>query len=75
MNWYKLDNKKPIATERGCWDGLKSDKVLVATRGGKMHIAEMYEGFLDASDFCDFYDANDYEIKNVVYWTEIDSPF
>ena len=75
MNWYKLDKRKPLATERGCWDGLKSDKVLVATRGGKLHIAEMYEGFLDGRDFCDFYDANDYEIRNVVYWTKIDSPF
>jgi hypothetical protein len=35
----------------------------------------MYEGVLDGSEFCDFYDQKDFEIKNVEYWTEIDSPF
>ena len=35
----------------------------------------MYEGVLDGSEFCDFYDKNDFEVKNVEYWTEIDSPF
>ena len=75
MLWYKLEKKKPISTETVCWDGKKSDKILVATKSGKMHIAEMYEVFLDGSETCDFYDSNDFKIKNVVYWAEIDSPF
>lgn len=75
MIWYKLEVKKPIATEKGCWDGLKSGKVLVCTHSGKYDIAEMYEGTIDGSYFCDFYNEDDYEVHNVKYWTEIDSPF
>lgn len=75
MNWTKLENKKPTPYKSGCWDGLKSDKVLVCTYGGKYHIAEMYEGVLNGNAFCDFFDENDFEIHNVVFWTEIDAPF
>jgi len=75
MVWYKIENKKPIATESGDWDGLKSDKILVATRNRKIHIAEMYQGTLDGSEFCEFYDDRDFQIENVVFWTELDSPF
>ena len=55
MIWYKIEKKKPLATQSGCWDGLKSEKILVATRSGKIHIAEMYEGVLDGNKFCNFY--------------------
>jgi len=75
MIWYYLKSKKPLATESGCWDGLKSDKILVCTISGKYHIVEMYEGFMDGSDFCNFYDERDYEIDNIVCWTNIDAPF
>jgi hypothetical protein len=75
MLWYKLENKKPIATESGDWDGLKSDKVLVATRMQTMHIATMYVGTMDGSQFMDFYDDRDFEIKHVTMWAEIDNPF
>ena len=75
MIWNKLTEKIPLAYKTGMYDGKKSDKILVADEYGKYHIAEMYEGFLDGSDFCDFYDQNDFEIKNVEYWIEIESPF
>jgi len=75
MIWYKLKEKRPLATKRGEWDGLKSDEVLVQDKNGDYHIAVMYEGFLDGSEFCDFYDTRDYEIDNVVYWSKIDSPY
>jgi hypothetical protein len=75
MIWYKIENKKPLAYQIGGWEGKKSDKVLVCTRSGKYYVAEMYEGVLDGSEFCDFYDDRDFEIKNVAFWTEIDSPF
>ena len=75
MIWHKLENKKPIATEKGCWDGLRSDKVLAGTRSRSIHIATMYEGILDGNEFCDFYDDNDNQIENVILWVEIDMPF
>lgn len=75
MIWKKLEIEKPIASKQGGWDGLKSNKLLVCTRGGKFHVAEMYAGILDGNEFCDFYDINDYEINGVIYWVEIDEPF
>ena len=75
MIWNNIKDKKPLAYKTGCWDGKKSDKILVCTVGGKYHIAEMYEGILDGKEFCDFYDDRDWDISNVVFWAEIDSPF
>ncbi|QYS85428.1 hypothetical protein JJC03_09270 [Flavobacterium oreochromis] len=75
MIWNKLSEKRPFAYKTGIFDGKQSDKVLVCDEYGKYHIAEMYEGFLDGSSFCDFYDQNDNEIKNVEYWIEIENPF
>ena len=75
MIWNNIKDKKPLAYKTGMFDGKKSDKVLVADEFGKYHIAEMYEGFIDGSDFCDFYDDRDFEIKNVEYWCELESPF
>lgn len=75
MIWNKLTEKRPLAYKTGMYDGKKSDKFLVADQYGKYSIAEMYEGFMDGSEFCDFYDTNDFEIKNVEYWTNIESPF
>ena len=73
--WNKIKERKPLAYKTGLFDGKKSDKVLVTEQYGKYHIAEMYEGFLDGSEFCDFYDDRDFEIKDVEYWAEINSPF
>jgi hypothetical protein len=75
MIWYEIKKKKPIATESGCWDGLRSSEILVCTRLQKYHVAVMYEGILDGAEFCQFYDVNDYEIGNVTHWTGIDSPY
>ncbi len=75
MIWNDVKNKKPLAYKSGGWDGLKSDKVLVCTRGGNFHVAEMYSGTMDGSEFNDFYDDRDFEINNVAFWTEIDNPF
>lgn len=74
MIWNELKNKKPIATEVGCWDGKRTDKILVKTFSGQYHIARMYEGIIDGNKFADFYDTNDFEISNVKFWAEIDSP-
>ena len=75
MIWKDIKKEKPIATESGCWDGLRTERILVCTTGGIYHIARMYEGILDGSKFCDFYTEMDYELPNVAFWTEIDAPF
>jgi hypothetical protein len=75
MVWHKLKDKKPLVYREGDWRGKKSDKVLICTKVGEYYVAEMYEGVLDGSEFCYFYDQIDFEIENVEYWTEIKSPF
>ena len=74
MIWKSIKDEKPLAYQTGVWDGKKSDKVLVCTRSGRYEVAELYEGNLDGTEYCVFYNGSDWEIENVVYWTEIDSP-
>ena len=75
MNWISIQKSKPLAYKTGCWEGKKSDPILVCTIGGKYHVVEMYEGILDGNEFLDFYDDRDFEIKNVFLWSEINNPF
>lgn len=75
MIWYNIKNKKPLAYKSGGWDGEKNDKILVYTLTRRYYVVEMYKVILDGSEFCDFYDDRDFEIENVAFWTEIDSPF
>jgi hypothetical protein len=75
MIWIDIKKRKPTATQTGCWDGLKSDKVLVCDMKRNYHVAVMYEGILDGREFADFYDDRDFVIENVVFWTEIDNPY
>lgn len=74
MNWEDINKKKPIAVETGNWDGRKSEEILVRDIHGKFYIATMYEGCLDGNLFCDFYDSNDFEIKNITNWCVISFP-
>ncbi len=75
MIWKDINKEKPLAYRDGDWDGKKSDLILVCTMGRKYHVAVMYEGILDGSEFCDFYDDRDFEIHNVKFWAEIDPAF
>jgi hypothetical protein len=72
-SWTRIEQRKPIATESGDWDGLKSEPVFVADKDGKCSVAVMYKGILDGNEFCNFYDEKDYEIENVTHWMEIPS--
>ena len=75
MIWNDMRTKLPHAFKTGMFDGKKSEKLLVCDAYGKFYIAEMYMGFLDGSDFRDFYDLNGFEIKKVEYWIELETPF
>jgi hypothetical protein len=75
MSWKKIEVEKPIAFESGNWDGKRSNFVLTASKDGNYSIARMYEGFMDGSHFCDFYDERDYEVENVEYWMPIPELF
>ncbi len=70
MIWNKIEDKKPLTCQAGPWDGLKSDKVLVYTSSGRCCVAEMYEGVLDGTEFCDFYDDCGEMVQGVVFWSD-----
>lgn len=63
--WYYIEEKTPICYESGVWDGKKSDVVLVETKNIDYVLAEVYEGFMDGSDFREWIDSsqNGYTIK------------
>lgn len=76
MVWNKMSSEnRPMATESGCWDGLRTDRLLVCTRFGNFHVVRMYEGVLDGLEFCDFYEEDGTQIDNVTAWVDIDTPF
>lgn len=76
MLWNKMSSeKRPMATESGCWDGLRTGILLVYTRSRNFHIVRMYEGVLDGSEFCDFYEEDGTQINNVAAWIDIETPF
>lgn len=72
MELIKLENRTPYCYESGEWDGQRSDFLLVKDRNEDYHVVRMYHGFMDGSEFGNFYDRNDYEVENVEYWIELD---
>jgi hypothetical protein len=74
MVWFDFKEKKPLCYRTGGWDGRKSDPILVNTHSGSLHLACAYEGILDGSEYFEFYDDRDFEIRNVKLWAEIDLP-
>jgi hypothetical protein len=69
--WKKLSEQKPISTQSGQWDGLKSEQILCCDDKGFFFVAICYQGVMDGNEFCNFYDENDFDVENVVYWAEI----
>lgn len=75
MIWYDINKQKPIAVETGCFDGKRSDKILVCTIRRKYYVVRMYHAIIDNVERFDFYDEQDNEVDDVKYWTEISEPF
>jgi len=71
MKWIQTKDKNPITYKSGHWDGLMSDEVIAEDKDGKKWIAVLYSGFLDGTEFNDWYNNNDYSIRNIVRWAEI----
>jgi len=66
MNWKDIEKEKPFAYEKGNWDGLRTDFMLVFTANRNIVKARAYIGFLDGSDFCDWVEENDCELHEPV---------
>jgi hypothetical protein len=48
-----------------------SDEILFQDADGNNFIGTCYQGFMDGSEFCCFYDRSDYDVCSVVVWAEI----
>jgi hypothetical protein len=66
MEWNK---ESPHAWEEGNWDGKRTDRLLVLTKNRNIKIATCYIGFMDGSDFKEWYSDDDYLInEEVIGW-------
>ena len=75
--WIEVNNSLPLCTSTGDWDGKQSDIILAETITGKKFLAQCYEGFMDGSEFFDWYQVdeinqNDWLInESVSRWMKI----
>ncbi len=69
--WFNVNEKMPIVYETGDWDGKRSDFVLVECRNQTFDVGRVYEGTIDGSYFCDFFDKDDNNIQDIVRWKYI----
>lgn len=72
FEWKNINKEKPLSTQTGDWDGKKSDEIIVRDFKGKHYLVYCYQGFIDGSEFCDFYTSHDdYPIEKVLFWSQI----
>jgi hypothetical protein len=70
-NWISVEERLPHCLESGNWDGRRSDFVIVEDVDGLPHIGRLYSGHIDGTDFNDWYDNKDCELRNIVKWKKI----
>ncbi len=68
QEWVRVEDRTPIATEKGNWDGERSQLVLTIDEKGKHSIARVYEGCMDGHKFSEWYDERDFDIETPLYW-------
>jgi hypothetical protein len=72
MEWIYVKHRTPITYRSGEWDGLNSDQVLVEDVNGIKYLAVFCEGYMDGSEFAEWYDDRYCEIiSKIVKWCEI----
>lgn len=72
MNWKKIEDHRPACTELGEWDGARSEWCLCKLKDGTYSVGRMYAGYMDGSEFAEWYDKSDYELSDVVEYVLID---
>ena len=71
--WINLSEKKPNCYETGIWDGKRSGKIFLRDNNGYSFVGVCYQGTMDGSEYCNFYDDNDFDVENITHWAEIPS--
>lgn len=59
MKWkYIKTDGMPLTYRSDDWDGKMSDQLVFEDKLGKRYLGHYYDGFLDGSEFKDWYDSN-----------------
>ena len=69
--WISVDKQTPLTLSGEGWDGAISDYVVVETEEGDYYVARYNEGYMDGSEFKQWYDRDSYEVHRVVKWKSI----
>ncbi len=69
MSLISIKKEQPMCWQSGDWDGKRSDLILCVDEREEYHLARYYKGFMDGSNFCDWYDKDGFSIQpEVLYW-------
>jgi|LGVF01.2.fsa_nt_gb hypothetical protein len=72
IDWKCPEEETPLVYLTGAWDGKNSNQVIAEDINGKKYIAHYCKGFMDGSSFADWYNSDDYWIKEeIVRWLPI----
>jgi len=69
--WVSVEDDLPLCNERSFdWDGERSDFCIVKLSNDKYDIARLYKGFMDGSEFAEWYDNDDCDFgrESVIEW-------
>jgi len=67
-----VEDQKPNCWETGDWDGKRSDIILCIDKDKNYQLAHCYEGFLDGSNFFEWYDKDDFGLRvEITHWTNL----
>jgi hypothetical protein len=69
--WVSAEEKTPICSEVGNWDGKRSEIVMVKTVEGEIITARLYSGFLDGKNFNEWAETRYSYIIHVFEWKPI----
>ncbi len=72
--WINIEKDHPNCFQGGDFDGLKSNQILTFDKNFEIRICQCYKGVLDGSEFFDFYDQFDFEVKNVTHFMYLPEP-
>lgn len=70
-DWKNVADELPITLPRHGWDGKVSDLVLMRNSEGRIFVGYFNQGFMDGSEFNEWYTENEFTISGINYWCEI----
>lgn len=70
-DWINVADKLPLTLPRNGWDGKVSDLVLMRNSEGRIFVGHFNDGFIDGTEFNEWYTENEFTVHGINYWCEI----